>query len=97
MIKNLSQLKKAIGEKREFVIVEHYIKPVCTGQRRKPTTVQTNGFYSVVADDPTNEVSMANGGRGYWLAYGKAKEWEFDGELITSLIGEQKVMTIKFV
>lgn len=47
MIKNLSQLKKAINEKKEFKIVRHYIHPDYEGQVRVPNIIQTNGFYSV--------------------------------------------------
>ena len=97
MINNLSQVKKAIANGREFMIVEHFIKPHLTGQKRKPSKVQTNAFYSVVPDDPDNEVSKANGGLGYFLQYGKASDWDFNGELITVNCRGNKIMTIKFV
>lgn len=97
MINNLSQLKKAINDHKEFIIVEHYRKPHLTGQRRKPGKVQTNGFYSFVPGDPDNEVSRANGGMGYMNWYGKASDWEFNGELITQSCKGHKTMTIKFI
>ena len=76
-IKNLAQMKKAINNGLGFVIVEHYIKPELTGQRRKPNVVQTNGFYSIVPGEPGNFVSKANEGKGFWFSYGKAKDWIF--------------------
>ena len=76
-IKNLSQLKRAVNEGHSFVILKHHLKPQFTGQWRKPSVIQTNGFYSVVADDPNHEVSNYNGGKGSWFPYGKASDWEF--------------------
>ena len=48
-----------------------------SGQKRKPNVIQTNGFYSILADDPESPISKANGGKGYWLGYGKSSDWEF--------------------
>ena len=76
-IKNLSQFKKAINEGRIFTILSHYIKPEFNGQRRQPSVIQTNGFYSIVPGEPENKISKANNGKGYWIEYGKASEWEF--------------------
>jgi hypothetical protein len=76
-IKNLSQLKRAINENASFTIVKHYMHPEFDGQIRTPNVKQTNGFYSVIKDNPDHFVSKANYGKGYWLTYGKAGEWEF--------------------
>lgn len=83
IVKNLTQLKKAIEARTPFEIVKHYIHPY-TGQIRVPNVVQTNGFYSVTRDDVKNEVNMFNGGKGVWMPYGKASDWKFDGESITA-------------
>lgn len=80
-IKNLAQLKKAINAKTPFQIVQHFVKPEFTGQIRKPNVVQTNGFYSVVHNDPDHMVSRFNGGKGSWIAYGKASDWKFEDGL----------------
>lgn len=80
-IKNLAQLKRAIQSGCTFEIVRHYVKPEYEGQIRKPHVIQTNGFYSVVYNDPGHPVSKANGGRGSWLEYGKASAWTFEDEL----------------
>lgn len=82
-IRNLAQLKKAISAGHCFEIVNHYLHSDCTGQIREPTKVQTNGFYSRVYRDHTHKVSHCNGGLGYWMAYRKASDWEFDGEICT--------------
>lgn len=82
-IKNLSQLKKAVNTGHCFRIRKHYIHPEYTGQMRKPSVIQTNGFYSTIPDDPDCKISKANGGKGYWFDYGKAKDWQFhDGVCI---------------
>jgi len=84
MIKNLSQFKKAINEKRAYVIIEHFVKPEFAGQVRVPTKVQTNAYYSKAPKEPESEVNTANGGLGYWNEYGKASDWEFreDGTIV---------------
>lgn len=75
-ITNLSQLKKAIKEGKQFIIQDHNKKEYI-GQIRKPNVIQTNGFYSVIPDEPENKISLANGKRGSWLEYGKATLWDF--------------------
>lgn len=100
MINNLSQFKKAIAEHKEYIIIKHFVKPACEGQRRVPTKVQTNAYYSVIPDEPEHEVSKANGGLGYFNTYGKAKQWEFDGDLITQYRDDDHnypIQTIRFV
>jgi hypothetical protein len=81
-INNLSQFKKAINAKTPFIIIEHYIHPQYTGTVRIPSVLQTNGFYSKAKDEPRNPQSLANNGAGVWMGYGKASDWEFDGETI---------------
>ena len=94
-VKNLSQLKKAIAAKNPFRIVEHYTHPECTGQIRLPNVIQTNGFYSVEDGKPDSKISQANYGKGYWLDYGKASQWTFDGEYITHAFSNgEKCFTI---
>lgn len=58
-IKNLTQLKRVIQEKREFIIRAHRLNKFL-GQRRIPNVVQSNGFYSVISGQPEHEVSCAN-------------------------------------
>jgi len=76
MIKNLSQLKKAIAEKKAYIILEHFVHSHYTGQTRVANIVQTNGYYSIV---PTgDDINYLNFGKGCWNEYGKASDWEFD-------------------
>lgn len=77
-IKNLAQFKRAINERKQFEIVKHCRFPEWVGQVRVPNVVQTNGFYSVIPNEPNHKVSMFNDGMGSWLAYGKASEWKFE-------------------
>lgn len=95
-VTNLAQLKRTIESGTEYTIVEHYVKPRLSGTRRVPTKVQTNGYYSVVPNEPTHEVSMANGGLGYMNWYGKASDWKFEGDLITQYIKGNPIQTIRF-
>lgn len=83
MINNLSQLKKTISNGAMFNIIKHYIKPEYTGQIRKPNKIQTNGFYSIVPEEPENPVTKANGGKGSWIEYGKASDWTFENGICT--------------
>ena len=80
-IKNLAQLKREIQAKRPFEIVRHYVRPEFEGQIRKPNVIQTNGFYSVILDDPDHHISQANGQKGSWIDYGKASDWAFEDGL----------------
>ena len=78
-IKNLAQLKRAVQSGTPFKILKHYVRPDFEGQVRKPNVVQTNGFYSVILDDPDHPVSKFNGQKGSWVDYGKASDWAFEG------------------
>ena len=95
-VKNLSQFKKAISAGYAFKIIKHYIKPELSGQIRKPNKVQTNAFYSVVYGEPNNPVSLANDGKGYYLNYGKAGDWDFTGDTIMMYAGGNPVWEITF-
>ncbi len=96
MIKNLSQLKKAINEKKEFKIVRHYIHPDYEGQVRVPNIIQTNGFYSVEKNKPDSKVSAANNGKGIVFYYGKARDWSFEDGLCRYTVDGKKIWDIKF-
>lgn len=98
-VKNLAQLKRAIQSGRAFEIVRHYVRPEYEGQIRQPSVVQTNGFYSVIHNDPAHRISQANNGRGSWIEYGKASDWVFEDGLC-KLYGKnelRRVWEIRFV
>ena len=80
-IKNLSQLKRVLREGHDFIISKHFIKPEYTGQIRKVNIMQTNGMYSIDSVNFKNPINNANGGRGTWLEFGKAKDWKFENGL----------------
>ncbi len=97
-IKNLSQLMRAIKEGRRFRIIKHYVRPDFSGQLREPGKIQTNGFYSRVADDPCHMVSNANRGEGTYIAYGKSGDWRFDKDgtcTLTQPAGGRRIWDIK--
>lgn len=97
MIKNLSQLKKAVNNGLSFKIVKHYIKPEYTGQIRKPNKIQTNGFYSIVENEPENPVTLANYGKGSWIEYGKASDWIFENGICKQSCRGNDIWEIQFL
>ena len=81
-IKNLSQLKRALVSGAEFEITQH-CRPEYIGQLRKVNISNTQGFYSIVPNDPRSKVSTANCGKGSWLSWRKSSFWSFDGEAVS--------------
>lgn len=77
MIQNLSQLKRKIKTGTILEIVDHCGKEF-VGQKRQITLANTQGFYSVIPDEPKSEVSLANGGKGLVLWWSKAPFWSFE-------------------
>lgn len=77
MIKNLSQFKKAMGEGYIFEIVEHFMHPEMTGQKRYVSKMQTNAMYTKVYGDPDNKLNAWNNGLGSFIEFGKASDWVF--------------------
>ena len=49
----------------------------CIGQIRNITLVNTQGFYSTVANQPDASANRGNGGRGPILWWGRAAHWQF--------------------
>ena len=100
-IKNLAQLKRGIQEKREFIIRAHRQEKFL-GQKRIPNVLKSNGFYSVISGQPEHEVSRVNHGKGSWIDFGKAAQWEFqEGTCSMYLpemehISENLIWTIEF-
>lgn len=88
-IKTLAQLKRVVQEKKEFVIKEHRVEGLI-GQKRTPNIIQGNGFYSIVTGQPEHEVSLANAGKGSWIEYGKASQWEFQDGLCSMYLPEKE-------
>lgn len=91
VIKNLSQLKRALVKGAEFTIVKH-CRPELIGERRQINVVNTTGFYSIVPGQPDNKATRANNGKGLWLGWSKAPFWTFDGT-VCSLYSYEKERT----
>ena len=66
MVKNLSQLKKALRAGSQFTVINH-ARQECIGEQREVTYANTQGFYSIVPSNPNCRTSLAN----------KAPFWEF--------------------
>ena len=89
MIKNLSQLKKALVKGVEFDIVEH-CRFECVGERRKVNYANTTGFYSVIPSDPDCKISKANGGKGSFLSWSNAPFWGFREDGVCAIYSSDK-------
>lgn len=76
MIKNLSQLKKALKTKPRLEITGHCLKEY-VGQIRRVTLANTVGFYSVMEGQPDHKISRANNGLGSVLYWSNAPFWRF--------------------
>lgn len=82
-IKNLAQLKRVLTVGAEFEITSH-IRPENNGQLRRINYADTTGIYSIRPDAPDDKsTTLANGGRGSYLQWGKATEWDFANNLCT--------------
>ena len=77
MVKNLSQLKKALRAGSQFTVIDH-ARQECIGEQREVTYANTQGFYSIVPSNPNCRTSLANNGRGSILWWSKAPFWEFE-------------------
>lgn len=96
MIKNLSQLKKALVAGSEFEIIEHCRKE-CIGEWRRVNVTDTTGFYSIIPDQPQNKATLANGGRGSFLGWSKAAFWEFREDGVCALYSSDKERAPEFL
>ena len=76
MVKNLSQLKRTLQTGAQFRVIDHG-RPECVGEEREVTYANTQGFYSIVPNNPNCRTSLANNGRGSILWWSKAPFWEF--------------------
>lgn len=76
MIKNLNQLRRTLREGTQLEILDH-CRPECIGQIRNITLVNTQGFYSTVANQPD---ASAN----------RAARWQFADGVCSVFDSEQK-------
>lgn len=79
MVKNLSQLKKALKAGVKFKIVAH-CREEYVGDLRKVTLANTQGFYSVNAKRMDN-TTTANNGKGSVFWWSNAPFWSFENGL----------------
>ena len=89
MIKNLNQLLRTLREGTQLEILDH-CRPECIGQIRNITLVNTQGFYSTVANQPDASANRGNGGRGPILWWGRAAHWQFADGVCSVFDSEQK-------
>lgn len=98
-IKNLAQLKRSLQKGCRYKVIEHYIKPNLAGVR-EVNVVQTNGIYTKFPDKPSDAMeNTCNSGKGYWMEFGKAKDWVFENEtcLLTSTYNGETKPILKMV
>lgn len=101
-VRNLSQFKKALKDGHLFVIAGHENFPERIGEVRAVNKMQSNGFYSVVYQQPNHPISQANHGRGSWLDFGKSENWIFyDNGIIENYLvhngNKMKILTIQIL
>ena len=84
-IKNLTDLKWHIKLGTELVETSHQYHSDIVGLTRVVTKVQTNGFYSMIKDQPDHKWSTCNHGAGFWSPYNKAGAYRFTGTAIQVL------------
>ena len=76
-IKNLAQLKRALTVGTEFEITS-YIRDDVVNQLRRVNDADTTAIYSIRPDVPDDKsTTLANNGRGSYLPWEKASDWEF--------------------
>ena len=97
MVTNLSQLKKALVKGARFEMVEHFLKPEYTGQKRVVQVVQTNAIYSGILGEPENPLSVCNYGKGLFMQFGKASDWKFDNGLCTCNLRGKPCFTLRLL
>lgn len=88
MIQNLSQLKRTLKAGTIFRITAH-CRPECAGQKRLVTHSNTQGFYSILPDEPQSKTSLANGGKGSVLWWSKAPFWKFENGVCSIYTSEK--------
>ena len=89
MIKNLTQLKRQLTAGVGFKITGH-CRPEMVGERRRVTVANTQGFYSVIPDDPEAKTSKANGGRGPVVWWSTAPYWGFENGVCSRYDNDQE-------
>ncbi len=83
-IKNLAQLKRALTVGAEFEITS-YIRGDVVNQWRRVKEADTVAIYSIRPDAPDDEkTTLANHGRGSYLPWEKASDWEFENGVCTA-------------
>ena len=82
-IKNLAQLKRLLTVGAEFEITSAF-RPEVVNQLRKVNYADTTGIYSIRPDAPDDRVTLANNGRGSYLAWGKSADWSFENGYCTA-------------
>lgn len=79
-MKSLSQFKRYINNGGTVMVSLHNTWQDSIGEIRKPTKVQSNGFYSkAINRDDNCRTNLANGRLGIWSDFGKASDWDFNG------------------
>lgn len=89
-LKNLAALKRAIKPGVEVVATYHAKHPALVGVRRVVTTVQTNGFYTMIKDPADPNCEKYNRGKGFRSEFDKASCYSFDGSTITVMDSRSK-------
>ena len=82
-VKNLAALKRALTKGTEFEITS-YIRDNVEDQLRSVNYADTTGIYSIRPDALDSNETLANNGRGSYLKWGNAADWEFSSGVCTA-------------
>lgn len=77
MVKNLSQLKRALHKGAVFRTVWHRKWPEIVGLPRVVTSVQGNALYTKIKGQPEHRISRINDGMGLRMDFYKATNYRF--------------------
>lgn len=75
-VRNFADLKRVLKKDAIFKVIDHKFKHL-VGKIRVVTIVQTNGLYTQIYQNPNDEYSTVNGGKGSRMEFNKASHYSF--------------------
>lgn len=95
-ISNLAELKRTLVPGRKIKVIWHH-RPEQIGLVKQVHTVQSNGVYLKVSDNPSHPVSVCNCGKGSWMGLMKASFYIFgDTVKLVTKPGDKNALLYEF-
>lgn len=92
-VKNLNQFKKAMKDGYMFEIIEHFVHPDFTGQRRYVNEFHPTYIYTKVQKE--HKLNSYNNGKGIHMAFGKASDWVFCGGICQQKKNGKPILSLR--